>query len=44
MSEHEERGTVVELLLREPEIVSWLDDYREAPEETPDDDDPPPAA
>ena len=44
MSEREEGGTVVELLLREPEIVAWLDDYRaddaadEDREETTDDD------
>ena len=43
MSEEEEpRGTVVELLLREPEIVAWLEDYRPAPNESPDDE--PPAA
>jgi hypothetical protein len=35
MTEREDQGTVVELLLREPEIVAWLDDYR-----TPDDDAP----
>jgi hypothetical protein len=43
MSEREESGgTVIELLLREPEIVAWLE-----PRETPDDDDDdyePPAA
>jgi hypothetical protein len=44
MSERDEGGTVVELLLREPEIVAWLDDYRPEPEETPDDDEPPRAA
>jgi len=43
MTEPETGGTVVELLLREPEIVAWLDDYRPEPEET-DDDDPPSAA
>jgi hypothetical protein len=32
MTESEDRGTVVELLLREPEIVSWLEDYRPLPE------------
>ncbi|HLX19949.1 MAG TPA: hypothetical protein VKR23_07335 [Gaiellaceae bacterium] len=42
MSERED-GTVVELLLREPEIVAWLDDYRPEPDEA-EDDDPPPAA
>jgi hypothetical protein len=42
MTERDE-GTVVELLLREPEIVAWLEDYRE-PDEAPDDDEPPRAA
>jgi hypothetical protein len=37
VSENEEtRGTVVELLLREPEIVAWLEDYRPCPDEAPD--------
>ena len=41
MSEREESGaTVVELLLREPEIVAWLEDYRAEPDEAPDDDPP----
>lgn len=31
MSETEQGATVVELLLREPEIVAWLDDYRHEP-------------
>ncbi len=44
MNEREEGGTVVELLLREPEIVAFLDDYRPEPEEAPDDDEPPHAA
>ena len=44
MSEREKGGTVVELLLREPEIVAFLDDYRPEPEEAPDDDEPPHAA
>jgi hypothetical protein len=46
---------VVELLLREPEIVAWLEDYRvegtsdwggfaPGPDEAPDDDEPPRAA
>jgi len=35
MSEREPT-TVIELLLREPEIVAWLDDYR--PQEDDDDD------
>jgi hypothetical protein len=43
MSERED-GTVVELLLREPEIVAWLEDYRPDPEEASDDDPPPRAA
>ena len=38
--EEEPRGTVVELLLREPEIVAWLEDYRPEPDEAPDDDTP----
>jgi hypothetical protein len=43
MSEEEDRhGTVVELLLHEPEIVAWLEDYRPPPDAAPDDD--PPAA
>lgn len=41
MSEDQEpRGTVIELLLHEPEIVAWLDDYRPQPNEAPDDDTP----
>jgi hypothetical protein len=45
MSERDENGgTVVELLLREPEIVAWLDDRRRPePDEAPDDG-PPQAA
>lgn len=40
MSERKEPlGTVVELLLREPEIVAWLE-----PVETTDEDDEPPRA
>lgn len=44
MTEHEESGgTVIELLLREPEVVAWLEPQDE---ERPDDDDyePPRAA
>jgi hypothetical protein len=41
MSEHEEGGTVVELLLREPEIVAWLEPDEQRDEE---DDEPPRAA
>ncbi len=37
--EVEQGGTVVELLLREPEIVAWLE-----PDDTTDDDDEPPRA
>jgi hypothetical protein len=44
MSEREQGATVVELLLREPEIVAWLDDYRPPPPERDETDDPPPAA
>ena len=40
----ERESNVIELLLREPEIVAWLDDYRHEPEETHDDEDPPHAA
>jgi hypothetical protein len=28
MSEREEKPTVAELMLREPEIVAWLEDYQ----------------
>jgi hypothetical protein len=42
MSEDEERGgTVIELLLREPEIVAWLEP---AADDADDDDEPPRAA
>ena len=45
MSEREDGATVVELLLREPEIVAWLDERRRPePDEAPDDDEPPRAA
>lgn len=40
MTERED-GNVVELLLREPEIVAWLEDYRKEPDDAPDDDEPP---
>jgi hypothetical protein len=40
----EEATTVVELLLREPEIVAWLDDYRPLPDEAKDEEPPPQAA
>lgn len=42
MSEDDERGgTVIELLLREPEIVAWLEP---AADDEGDDDEPPRAA
>ena len=43
MSERPDGATVVELLLREPEIVAWLDDYRPPDEdaEASDDEEPP---
>ena len=44
MTEREEKGNVVELLLRQPEIVAWLEDYRPEPDEAPEDDEPPRAA
>ena len=40
MSDERDEGTVVELLLREPEIVAWLDDHRPPPDEPHDDDEP----
>jgi hypothetical protein len=40
MSEREDGATVVELLLREPEIVAWLDDYRNDDDGDTDDDAP----
>ena len=39
----ERDSNVVGLLLREPEIVAWLDDYRPEPQEA-DDEEPPDAA
>jgi hypothetical protein len=45
VTEEETRG--VELLLQEPEIVAWLNDYRPRPHEDDaeaEDDDPPQAA
>jgi hypothetical protein len=44
MNEHERKGTVIELLLREPEIVAWLDDFRHPEPEEAEDDEPPAAA
>ena len=43
MSEREQSATGLELLLEEPEIVAWLNDYRPAADEA-DDDEPPAAA
>lgn len=44
MEEREvETARGVELLLREPEIVAWLDDYRREPDES-EDHEPPRAA
>ena len=39
-SESEQGAGVVELLLREPEIVAWLDDHRPGPEGEEDDERP----
>lgn len=44
MSESEQGATVVELLLREPEIVAWLDERRPQQVEDDDRDDDPPWA
>jgi len=41
MSEEEQGGTVIELMLREPEIVAWLEAERDDDQ---DDDEPPRAA
>ena len=43
MEKDEEPGTVVELLLREPQIVAWLENLPLTEDET-DDDEPPRAA
>ncbi len=43
MSEERDDVLAVEVLLLEPEIVAWLDDYRPEPVES-DDDEPPHAA
>lgn len=40
MSDHDETTTVLELLLREPEIVAWLEDYRPQPDEADEEPDP----
>jgi len=45
MNDTEEAGgTAVELILLEPEIVAWLDDYRHEREPDDENDDPPAAA
>ena len=43
MNEHEGETRGLELLLEEPEIVAWLNDYRPLPDEA-EDDEPPAAA
>ena len=43
MTEREDTN-VVELLLREPEIVAWLDDFRPPLPDEAEDDEPPSAA
>ena len=43
MNEHDREARGLELLLEEPEIVAWLNDYRPEPEEA-EDDEPPAAA
>lgn len=42
MSEREDTNVIE--LLRDPEIVAWLDDYRPEPEEADEDENPPPHA
>jgi len=45
MSERDDNPTVVELMLREPEIVAWLEDYQPPRYgERDDDEHEPPAA
>jgi hypothetical protein len=45
MSEREETGgTVIELLLREPDVAAWLEPAVSEHERSPDEDDEPPAA
>jgi hypothetical protein len=44
MSESEHSGTVLELLLHEPEIVAWLDERRPSPVDEDEGDDEPPWA
>jgi len=43
VNDHDDNARGLELLLQEPEIVAWLNDYRPPPDEA-EDDDPPPAA
>jgi hypothetical protein len=43
VNEHEGETRGLELLLEEPEIVAWLNDYRPPPDEA-EDDEPPAAA
>jgi hypothetical protein len=40
VTEREEEAGGLEVLLREPEIVAWLEDYRPQPDEAPDDEPP----
>jgi hypothetical protein len=44
MSDAESNTTGVELLLKDPEIVAWLADYRRPKADEAEDDDPPRAA
>lgn len=44
MSETEQPRSGLELLLKEPEIVAFLGDYRRPEPDEPEDDDPPRAA
>jgi hypothetical protein len=44
VSERDDGMGGLEVLLREPEIVAWLEDYRPPPDEATDDDEPPSAA
>jgi hypothetical protein len=45
MTEQEQTRATIELLLREPEIVAWLDERpRPAADEEPEGDEPPQAA
>jgi hypothetical protein len=44
VNEHEGETRGLELLLEEPDIVAWLNDYRPSPDEADDEDEPPAAA